>query len=83
LNESPADARRETKVLVIARKESERFLIFAPGVGPITVTVTEITRGKVWVGIAAEESVKIYREELLARVGKAAVPAPRPTEAKP
>jgi sRNA-binding carbon storage regulator CsrA len=54
-------------------------MIFAPGVGPITVAVTEITRGKVWVGIAAEESVKIYREELLARVGKAAVPTPRPT----
>jgi carbon storage regulator CsrA len=61
-------------MLVIARKESERFMIFAPGQEPITVTITEIGRGKVWVGIAADEKTKIYREELLARLGKSAVP---------
>ena len=57
-------------MLVLSRKSGERIVIG----GDITLTVIDVGRGKVRLGIEAPRDVPIYRQELL----PAAPPAPRP-----
>ena len=59
-------------MLTLTRKPEETIII---GEGPdrIEVTVKEIRRNQVRLGILAPENVKIYRKELLDRDGDQAV----------
>jgi carbon storage regulator len=56
-------------MLLLSRKVGEKILIQAPG-GDIWITVTEIDRGKVRLGISCPREVPIWREELLSRIEK-------------
>lgn len=53
-------------MLVLSRKVGEKILIGEN----IVVTLVEIDRGKVRIGIEAPKDVPVYREELLPTVGK-------------
>lgn len=51
-------------MLVVSRKQNERIYLKV-GTVTVVVTVAEIDRGKVRIGIDAPQSVRIYREEVL------------------
>ena len=53
-------------MLVVSRRLGERLVI---GTGPtrVVVTVTDIDRGKIRLGITCDRSIPIVREELLGR----------------
>ena len=57
-------------MLVLSRKLGEKICI----AGNIVITVVDIDRGKVRLGIEAPRSIPIFREELMA--DSAARPAP-------
>jgi carbon storage regulator len=50
-------------MLVLSRKETERLFIG----DNIVITVIEVDRGKVRIGIDCPKDIKIFREELLPR----------------
>jgi carbon storage regulator len=52
------------RMLVLSRKYGEKIVI-GTGPGAITITIADIDRGKVRIGITAPREVPIYREELL------------------
>lgn len=52
-------------MLVLQRKLNERIRIRVPNGPVIWVSVADIQRGKVRVGVVAPENVLIHREELL------------------
>jgi carbon storage regulator len=53
-------------VLVLTRREQEKIVIGGDGGCPlIEIVVVEIDRNKVRIGIAADKSIPIYREEIL------------------
>jgi carbon storage regulator CsrA len=54
-------------MLVLGRKKNEGITICHPK-GPIHVEVMEIRRGIVRLGIVAEQSVAILRDEVLQRI---------------
>ena len=64
-------------MLVLSRKLSERIVLQAPGLPPITIVVVDIDRGKIRLGIEAPRDVPIYRQELLPLKGN---PPPASTE---
>lgn len=51
-------------MLVLSRKLGEKVVI-GSGDGAITLTVVDIDRGKIRIGIQAPREVPIYRQELL------------------
>jgi carbon storage regulator len=53
-------------MLLLSRKVGEKIVIKSPG-GDIWVTVTEVDRGKVRLGIDCPREIAIWREELLGR----------------
>lgn len=57
-------------MLVLTRKRGESIVIS----GDITVTVVEIYRNKVRLGIEAPPNLPIYREELLLKKGAVSAP---------
>jgi carbon storage regulator len=61
-------------MLVLTRKEGERIVID----DRIVVTVVNVQRGKVRVGIEAPADVKIWREELLSRTPEDRQARPQP-----
>ena len=58
-------------MLVLSRKLGEKICIG----DNICITVVDIDRGKIRLGIEAPRSVPVYREELLGAVGGASRPA--------
>ncbi len=52
-------------MLILMRKVSERVRIRVPGVPDIWVSVEEVDRGKIKLGIEAPRSTPIFRKELL------------------
>lgn len=58
-------------MLVISRKLGQRFVIGKD----IVVTIVEIDRGKVRVGVTAPRDVPVYREELLPLISESQPPA--------
>lgn len=60
-------------MLVLSRKTGER-IILGEGVSRIVLTVVEIDRGKMRIGIEAPKDVKIMREELLSPAERADLP---------
>ncbi len=58
-------------MLVLSRKLSEKIVID----GDIIITVVDVGHNQVRIGIEAPDSVGIYREELLERVGRSERPA--------
>lgn len=52
-------------MLTLSRKLNEEVKIYSHGEQEITVKVVELQKGKVRLGITAEETVSIYRSELL------------------
>jgi len=66
-------------MLVFSRKENESFVI---GDGPtkVVLTVVQIERGKVRIGIQADKSIPIFRQELVD--GSRERPSPAQTAAK-
>ncbi len=63
-------------MLVLSRKIGEKILI-GPG---IVVTVVEIDRGKIRLGIEAPKDVKIWRSELSLAVPNLSGPSVDPSE---
>ena len=61
-------------MLVLSRKLGEKIFIG----DNICITVVDIDRGKIRLGIEAPRDIAIYREELLPLKG-AEVPAPNPS----
>lgn len=53
-------------MLVLSRKVGEKIIIG----GNIVITLVDIDRGKVRIGIEAPKEVPVWREELLPTVGK-------------
>ena len=64
-------------MLVVSRKKNETFIITAKDGSTITVTVIDIDRGKVRLGIEAPRDIPIWREEIRPAVGLH-VPGPPP-----
>ncbi len=62
--------RRNQAMLVISRKPGQRILIG----DDIVITVTRVGDLQVRLGIEAPKDVKVYREELLPKDGKAVTP---------
>lgn len=60
-------------MLCLSRKIGERIVIRTPEGRQITIFVAAVERGKVRLGVEAERSVEIYREEIL---------PPKPPESK-
>lgn len=58
-------------MLVLTRKVGEHIIIN----DNIRVTITEIERGKVRIGISAPPEVQIHREEVFKRLAEFAEPA--------
>ena len=56
-------------MLVVSRKKNETFIITAKDGSTITVTVIDIDRGKVRLGIEAPRDIPIWREEIRPAVG--------------
>ena len=52
-------------MLVLSRKLGEKILIGDPAEPRITITVVDIDRGKIRLGIEAPREVPVFREELL------------------
>lgn len=55
-------------MLVLSRKWKEKvFMVVPPSTEPVTVeiTVVDIDRGKIRLGVSAPREVAIYREEVL------------------
>lgn len=52
-------------MLVLGRKLGEKVMLDLPSGERVTLTVVDIDRGKVRIGIAAPPAVAIYRQELL------------------
>ena len=53
-------------MLLVSRKPGERIMVG----NDIVITIGDIKRGKVVVGIEAPKSISIYREEVLQRMNK-------------
>lgn len=51
-------------MLILARKLSERIRLLTSD-GPIWITVCDIDRGEIRIGVEAPKSVPVHREELL------------------
>lgn len=62
-------------MLVLERKWNESFVV-GEGENQITVVVTRLDRGRVWLGIDAPQDVKILRTELLGEEPKALTSKP-------
>lgn len=56
-------------MLVLSRKLGERIMI-GTGADQVVLTIVEIDRGKIRIGIEAPKDVVIMREELLPRPDK-------------
>lgn len=52
-------------MLVLSRKIGERIVLQVPGQPDITIVLKDVDRGKCRLGIQADRSVSIMREELL------------------
>lgn len=52
-------------MLVLTRKLDERIRLAVPGFPPIWITLVDVDRGKVRIGIEAARDVDIAREEVL------------------
>lgn len=64
-------------MLVLTRKLGESIYLYIPGrKEPAVVTVVDIDRGKIRLGIDADKDIKIYRQELLPIAGDATPPMP-------
>lgn len=61
-------------MLVLSRKLGEKIYIN----DNICITVVDIDRGKIRLGIEAPRDVPIFRQELLGETGQAQVPADKP-----
>lgn len=67
-------------MLILSRKIGERIMID----GGITITVVDIDRGKIRLGITCPKEVSIMREELLPlRKSRDDAPPPQPAAAPP
>ncbi len=64
-------------MLVLSRLLGQRIMI-GEGANQITVTVVDIDRGKIRLGIEAPRDVPIFREELLPRRTETSVAVPEP-----
>jgi carbon storage regulator CsrA len=52
-------------MLVLTRSTDERIVIEGPGIpGKIVITVVQIRSNKVRIGVAADRSIRIDREEI-------------------
>lgn len=51
-------------MLILARKEDEKILVYIPGHHPVEIQVVEIKGGNVRLGFHAEARIKIHREEV-------------------
>ena len=51
--------------LVLSRREGEAVILQMPGGSEITLSISEIDRGRVRFSVVAPRSVRIYRDELL------------------
>jgi carbon storage regulator len=71
----PARSKEGIEMLVLSRKLGEKICIGQN----IFLTVVDIERGKVRLGIEAPREIPIYRQELLANPEQPA-PTPNPTE---
>lgn len=58
--------------LILARKVNERLLVHCTGQTPQTlrVVVTEIADGRVKLGFDGPKTIRVIREELVAKAGK-------------
>lgn len=63
----PISHRRKeaTSMLVLSRKTGERIRILTPKGEVIWVTIVDVDRGKVRVGIEAPRDIVVHREELI------------------
>lgn len=63
----PISHRRKeaTSMLVLSRKVGERIRILTPKGEVIWVTIVDVDRGKVRVGIEAPRDIVVHREELI------------------
>lgn len=52
-------------MLCLTRKLNESIILQQPNGESIRVKLLELSRGRVTIGIQAEQNVKIFREELL------------------
>lgn len=52
-------------MLTLSRKLNEEVKIYSHGEQEITVKVVDLQKGKVRLGITADETVSVYRSELL------------------
>ena len=55
-------------MLKLRRKVGERIVVIPPGSGPVRVTVVEVDRGVVWIGVEADMDTEIFREEVHRRI---------------
>lgn len=55
-------------MLVLSRKTEEKIILTNGDGDDIVITVVELDRGRVKLGISAPPDVKIYRDELLGRL---------------
>ena len=56
---------RNSKMLVLSRKKSERIFINAPRSGQIEIMICDVDQGKVKIGFNAPLDFKIKREEII------------------
>jgi carbon storage regulator len=61
------ETRKESVMLVLSRKKSEAIVIEHPS-GNIRVVVTEIRGDKVLLGIEADRSVTVHRQEVYDKI---------------
>src|SRR5262245_5424828 len=69
--------------LVLTRREMERIFLDLPDGRSIVITVIEIDRGKVRLGIDAPEEIVISREEVRRRPGQPGGVLPIPRDEAP
>lgn len=82
-------------MLCFTRRKNEGFWLEIPGQEPVHVVIINVDRGRVEVGVAAERSVAIFRDEVYVNVLRQRAeaegtkrngddkPCPKPLPAKP